>query len=203
MVQERARIARELHDVIAHNVSMMVVQAGAERRALNGESASTREVLSRSRRPAGERSPRCAGWSACCASDGPDPLLPQPSLADLPRLVGQLRSAGLPVELHVDGERRALPAGIELSAYRIVQEALTNCLKHAGDAAATVRVGYAPDALELEIADDGSRRWSRGRRPPDMGSSACASGSRSTEAASTPARGPRVGSSSASCCRSR
>jgi signal transduction histidine kinase len=70
-------------------------------------------------------------------------------------LVGQLREAGLPVELHVDGERRELPVGIDLSAYRIVQEALTNALKHAGDAHATVRVRYGADALELEISDDG------------------------------------------------
>ena len=74
----------------------------------------------------------------------------------MPTLVGQLSEAGLPVELRVDGERRELPVGIELSAYRIVQEALTNALKHAGDARATVHVRYGPDSLELEIADDGA-----------------------------------------------
>jgi signal transduction histidine kinase len=87
--------------------------------------------------------------------DGNDPLTPQPGLDDVPMLVGQLRDAGLPVELSIDGERRELPVGIELSAYRIVQEALTNTLKHAGDARATVHVRYGPDSLELEIADDG------------------------------------------------
>jgi DNA-binding NarL/FixJ family response regulator len=82
------------------------------------------------------------------------PLAPQPTLADLPTLMTQVGEAGLPVEFTVDGERRELPVGIELSAYRIVQEALTNALKHAGRAHASVGVRYAPDSLELEIADD-------------------------------------------------
>jgi signal transduction histidine kinase len=84
-----------------------------------------------------------------------DPLAPQPGLRDLPTLVSQVCDAGLPVELHVDGERRELPVGLELSAYRIVQEALTNALKHAGDTHATVRVRYGEDAIELEVVDDG------------------------------------------------
>jgi signal transduction histidine kinase len=87
-------------------------------------------------------------------SDG-DPLAPQPSLAELPRLAAQVSEAGLPVELEIEGERRELPLGIELSAYRIVQEALTNALKHAGDARALVRVRYTPDQLELEVVDNG------------------------------------------------
>jgi signal transduction histidine kinase len=89
-------------------------------------------------------------------SDDGEPLAPQPGLDDLPMLVRQVRESGLPVELHVDGERRELPVGIELSAYRIVQEALTNALKHAGNARASVRVSYAPNSLELEIVDDGT-----------------------------------------------
>src|SRR5438105_14878420 len=89
-------------------------------------------------------------------SDAPDPLTPQPGLDDLPTLITQVREAGLPVELHVEGERRELPVGIELSAYRIVQEALTNALKHAGEARASVHVRYGVDSLELEIADDGT-----------------------------------------------
>src|SRR5918911_4171333 len=90
-------------------------------------------------------------------SDGEDPLAPQPGLDDVATLVGQVREAGLPVELTVEGERRELPAGIELSAYRIVQEALTNALKHAGDAHAQVSIRYGADSLELEILDDGGR----------------------------------------------
>lgn len=88
-------------------------------------------------------------------SDAADPLAPQPGLGDLPTLITQVREAGLPVELRVDGVRRDLPVGIELSAYRIVQEALTNALKHAGQAQASVHVRYGPDSLELEIIDDG------------------------------------------------
>src|SRR5438874_2274830 len=88
-------------------------------------------------------------------SDAGEPLAPQQGLNDLPMLVTRVREAGLPVELRVDGERRELPVGIELSAYRIVQEALTNALKHAGDAHASVRIHYGADSLELEIVDDG------------------------------------------------
>jgi signal transduction histidine kinase len=87
--------------------------------------------------------------------DGAEPLAPQPGLRDVPDLVDQLRAAGMPVELQIDGDGRELPVGIDLSAYRIVQEALTNALKHAGDARATVHVRYRPDTLELTISDDG------------------------------------------------
>jgi signal transduction histidine kinase len=155
VVEERARIARELHDAIAHDVSLMVVQAGAERRALDDESP-TKEVLETVEqigRGALTEMRRLVGMLR--SSDGAEPLAPQPGLRDLPTLVTQVREAGLPVELEVEGEPRELPVGLELSAYRIVQEALTNALKHAGEARATVHVRYAPDSLELEIADDG------------------------------------------------
>ena len=156
VVEERARIARELHDVIAHHVSMIVLQAGAERRVLGDANASTREVLEtveQSGRSALTEMRRLLGM---LRGDVNEPLMPQPGLDDVPTLIGQLREAGLPVELRVEGERRELPVGIELSAYRIVQEALTNALKHAGDARATVHVRYGPDSLELEIVDDGA-----------------------------------------------
>jgi len=156
VVAERARIARELHDAIAHNVSMMVVQAGAERRVLDEEQSSTREVLATVEsigRGALTEMRRLVGM---LRSDENDPLTPQPGLGDLPQLVTQVREAGLPVELSIEGDRRELPVGLELSAFRIVQEALTNALKHAGDARATVRVRYGPDSLELEIVDDGA-----------------------------------------------
>ena len=165
VVEERARIARELHDVIAHHVSMIVLQAGAERRVLGDANASTREVLKtveQSGRSALTETRRLLGM---LRGDANDPLTPQPGLDDVPMLVGQLRDAGLPVELSIDGERRELPVGIELSAYRIVQEALTNALKHAGDARATVHLRYGSDSLELEIVDDGqggSKRTSGG-----------------------------------------
>ncbi|MGZ4314727.1 MAG: sensor histidine kinase [Gaiellaceae bacterium] len=168
VVEERARIARELHDVIAHHVSMIVLQAGAERSVLGDSSASTREVLEtveQSGRSALTEMRRLLGM---LRSDEDDPLAPQPGLADVPILVGQLREAGLPIELQIEGERRTLPAGIELSAYRIVQEALTNALKHAGDAHARVHVHYGPDSLELEITDDGDG-GAGPERPPGGG----------------------------------
>ncbi|TML85490.1 MAG: sensor histidine kinase [Actinobacteria bacterium] len=155
VVEERARIARELHDAIAHNVSMMVVQAGAERRVLEGERGPTRDVLETIERIGRGALTEMRRLVGMLRSDAGDPLAPQPGLNDLPTLVTQVREAGLPVELHVDGEPRELPVGIELSAYRIVQEALTNARKHAGEAHASVRVHYGAESLELEIVDDG------------------------------------------------
>jgi signal transduction histidine kinase len=156
VVEERARIARELHDAIAHNVSMMVMQAGAERRVLEGRNTSANEVLEMIEhigRGALSEMRRLVGM---LRSDAPQELAPQPGLRDLATLVTQVQEAGLPVELCVEGAPRELPAGIELSAYRIVQEALTNALKHAGQTQASVRVRYEPDSLELEIVDRGS-----------------------------------------------
>jgi signal transduction histidine kinase len=154
VVEERARIARELHDVIAHNVSMMVVQAGAERRRV--EDGTTREVLETVEQIGRSALTEMRRLVGMLRSDAADSLAPQPGLSDLPTLAEQVREAGLPVELHIEGERRELPAGIELSAYRIVQEALTNALKHAGDARAHVHIRYGAESLELEILDDGA-----------------------------------------------
>jgi signal transduction histidine kinase len=155
VVEERARIARELHDVIAHHVSMIVLQAGAERRVLERSDSSAREVLEtieRSGRSALTETRRLLGM---LRSGDDQPLAPQPRIGDVPSLISQVRAAGLPVDLVIDGEQRELPAGIELSAYRIVQEALTNALRHAGDANAHVSIHYRPEALEIEVADDG------------------------------------------------
>jgi len=155
VLDERARIARELHDAIAHNVSMMVLQAGAERRVLDGHGGETREVLEgieRTGRSALTEMRRLVGM---LRTDRPDPLAPQPGVDDLPALVTQVREAGMSVDLRVEGDARELPVGVGLSAYRIVQEALTNVLKHAGDAQAIVRVRYASDSVELEITDNG------------------------------------------------
>ncbi len=154
VVEERARIARELHDVIAHHVSMIVLQAGAERRVLD-KSDSSREVLEtieRTGRSALTETRRLLGM---LRSEQDDPLGPQPRLRDVPLLIGQVREAGLPVELDIEGTQPELPQGIELSAYRIVQEALTNALKYAGDAHARVRISYRPESIEIEVSDDG------------------------------------------------
>jgi signal transduction histidine kinase len=156
VVEERARIARELHDVIAHHVSMIVLQAGAERRVLDGANTSTREVLETVERTGRSALTEMRRLLGMLRGDANESLTPQPGLSNVPTLVTQLREAGLPVELHIEGERRELPVGIELSAYRIVQEALTNALKHAGEARASVIIRYQSDSLELEIADDGT-----------------------------------------------
>jgi signal transduction histidine kinase len=155
VLDERARIARELHDAIAHSVSMMVVQAGAERRVLAPGQESTREVLSTIERVGRSALTEMRRLVGMLRGDGSDDLAPQPSLAAVPALVDGLRDAGFPVELQVDGERRDLPVGIELSAYRVIQEGLTNALKHAGRAHVRVHVRYGPNSLELQIADDG------------------------------------------------
>jgi signal transduction histidine kinase len=156
VVEERARIARELHDVIAHHVSMIVLQAGAERRVLDGAHSSTRDVLETVERTGRSALTEMRRLLGMLRADAHEPLTPQPGLTDVPALVTQLRDAGLPVDLYVEGEPLELPVGIDLSAYRIVQEALTNALKHAGEATATVAIRYAKDSLELEIVDDGA-----------------------------------------------
>jgi signal transduction histidine kinase len=156
VAEERTRIARELHDVVAHNVSVMVVQAGAERRSLGHDRPATREALEaieQTGRQALTEMRRLLGMLR--KDDDELALAPQPSMEHLEVLVSQVREAGMPVELEVEGEPEPLPAGVDLSAYRIVQEALTNALKHAGPARALVRVRYRRDELELEILDDG------------------------------------------------
>ena len=153
VIDERARIARELHDVIAHHVSMMVVQAGAERRMLNAENESTREVLTIERIGRGALTEMRRLVGMLRGADDNE-LAPQPGIGDLATLVAQMQAAGLDVQLQIDGENRDIPVGIDLSAYRIVQEGLTNALKHAGHAHTAVRVRYGVDS-EIEIVDDG------------------------------------------------
>jgi len=125
------------------------------------EPGSTHEVLETIERIGRDALTEMRRLVGMLRSDADGPLAPQPGLGDLPTLVSQVREAGLPVDLHVEGEQRELPVGIELSAYRIVQEALTNALKHAGDAHADVHVRYGADSLELEIVDDGAGSGSR------------------------------------------
>ena len=162
VVEERARIARELHDVIAHHVSTMVVQAGAERRVLGPGQDETREVLGTIERVGRGALGEMRRMVAMLRQEPGEELVPQPQLADVPVLVEQLRAAGLPVELTVTGQVRELPVGIELSSYRIVQEALTNALKHAGDASAAVALDYGDDTLEIVVSDNGRGPASEG-----------------------------------------
>jgi signal transduction histidine kinase len=156
VAEERARIARELHDVVAHAVSTMVVQAEAGEALLDRNPEQARESLGAIQttgREALVEMRRLLGLLR--RGDAQLALAPQPGLAELRRLAEQVTQAGLPVELDVVGEPRSLPPGLDLSAYRIVQEALTNALTHAGPARARVMVRYGEGQLELEITDDG------------------------------------------------
>jgi signal transduction histidine kinase len=163
VIEERTRIARELHDVVAHRVSLMTVQAGAAKavaaedpegalRAMGAVEEAGRQALDELRHLLGVLRPET----------GLDGLGPQPGLADLPRLVEQTRGAGLDVSLATDGVPAELPARVDLFAYRIVQEALTNVLKHAGPGAHTeVRLGTDRSGIVVEVLDDG-----KGLEPP-------------------------------------
>ena len=155
---ERGRIARELHDVVAHNVSMMVVQAGAADRVLEGDQPDVRRALAAIAGTGRETVDEMRLLLGVVRSDEGDGLSPQPGLADLDQLVSNVRSAGLHVDLRVEGERSPLSPGVDLSAYRIVQEALTNVVKHAGTASVEVTVRYAKDAVQVEVCDDGRPR---------------------------------------------
>ena len=154
---ERERIARELHDIVTHHVSVIVIQAGAgltaidrrpdaARTALAAIDHTSREALTDMRRMLGMIGDPTA------VDEGRAPM---PGLERLGELIEEVRSAGLPVELSMDGARRSLDAGVELAAYRIVQEALTNALKHARGARARVRLAYGPRAIDIEVTDEG------------------------------------------------
>ena len=159
---ERGRIARELHDVIAHNVSMIVVQAAAAARVLRGDEPDVRAALDAIETTGRETVDEMRRMLGVVRGDDAASLAPQPSLRDVESLVANVRDAGLPVELRVEGEPIALPPGVDLSAFRIVQEALTNALKHAGEARAVVTVRYVPDGVQVEVVDDGDGRGAGG-----------------------------------------
>ena len=157
IVAERARIARELHDVVSHAISVSVLQARGARRLLGRDE----EAVSRALDAIEHTNAQALGdmrrlLSLLREADEPQSHAPQPSLARLEELVSQVESAGVPVRLEVTGDSGAAPPGVELSAFRIVQEALTNVLRHAGpDARATVEVRYAADHLDLAVVDTG------------------------------------------------
>jgi len=147
VADERARIARELHDIVGHSVSVMTVQAAGVRRLLRSDQEREREALAEMRRMVGVlRSP-----------DEAASLAPQPGLRDLEALVESARQAGLPVDLHVDGDPVELPPGVDLAAYRVVQEGLTNALKHAHATRAEVRLRYDDGQVEVSVTNDGRR----------------------------------------------
>jgi signal transduction histidine kinase len=157
---ERGRIAREIHDVIAHNVSMMVVQAGAAARVLRADEPQVRsalETIAETGRQTVDEMRSVLGVLRSGADEAAD-RAPQPGLADLASLAEGLRRSGISVDWRVEGVPRPLPRALDLSAYRIVQEALTNSLKHARGARAEVVVHYDDGALALDISDSGGAR---------------------------------------------
>jgi signal transduction histidine kinase len=160
-VEERSRIARELHDVVAHHVSVMTVQAGAARRILDKDPERTREALSTIEevgRTALSEMRRIVGVLRTERDTEPSgrELAPQPGVHDIGGLVDQVRETGLSVQLWIEGELRQLSPGVDLAAFRLVQEALTNTLKHAGpQARAWVRLNYGDRQLTVEIEDNG------------------------------------------------
>ena len=154
VAEEKTRIARELHDVIAHDVSLIVVQAGAAEEVFDERPDEVRAALRRideSGRGALAELRRLLGT----VLPADTALRPQPSLARLDDLIDRVRASGLRVSVAIEGAAPALPAGMDLSAYRIVQEALTNVVRHAGAREAFVTIAYRPRALELTIRDDG------------------------------------------------
>jgi signal transduction histidine kinase len=154
VVDERRRIAREMHDLVAHSMSVMVVQAGGARRILDRDPARALEAATRIERTGREALAEMR--NLLDVLNLPAARAPQPTLAELGELVARSRAAGLPTVLDLRGERRPLPAGLDLAAYRIVQEALTNALKHAGHAPTTVTVEFGEHELALEIRDEGA-----------------------------------------------
>jgi signal transduction histidine kinase len=157
IAEERTRIARELHDVVAHAISVIVLQARGGRKLLDDEPEETRRALDAIERTASQALAEMRRLLGLLRdSDDQLELTPQPTLARLDDLAKHIREAGLPVEIDVRGSAVELPPGIDLSAYRIVQEALTNALKHAGPASARVTLDYEPGELLIEITDDGA-----------------------------------------------
>jgi signal transduction histidine kinase len=154
VADERRRIARELHDIVAHSMSVMVVQAGGARRILDRDPARAADAAAQIERTGREALTEMRRLLGVLGVDAE--RTPQPGMDQVDELVGRARAAGLPVELEVEGDRRRLPAGVDLTGYRIVQEALTNTMKHAASAPTSVRVRYGNDALELQIADRGT-----------------------------------------------
>ena len=158
VAEERTRIARELHDVIAHSISVMTIQAGAARLLLDDEPDRAEEALAHvedTGRETLSEMHRLLGVLRTDTADG-NRLEPRPSLERVEALVSDYRQAGLQIDLEIVGERRTLPSGLDLAAYRIVQEALTNTLKHAGAAKVSVRIAFGRDGVTIDVVDNGT-----------------------------------------------
>jgi signal transduction histidine kinase len=156
VAEERARIARELHDVVAHAMSVMVVQAGAARSVLDDDPAAARAAIGRIESTGRDGLTEMRRLIGILKADGVDAdRAPQPGLGQLETLLETVRGAGVPVEAVTEGESRSLPTGLDLVVYRIVQEALTNVMRHAGPASARVLLRWGDAALDVEVSDDG------------------------------------------------
>jgi signal transduction histidine kinase len=158
VADERARIARELHDLVAHSMGVFVIQAQAGHRAIDCAPESARAALASIETAGRQGLAEMRRLLGLLTSPHDSTVSPQPGLGDLPALVDRLRASGVPVDLQLDGEVDALPAGVDLAAYRIVQEGLTNVLKHAGPATARVVVRATRGAVDVEVRDDGHGR---------------------------------------------
>jgi signal transduction histidine kinase len=155
VAEEQARIARELHDVIAHNVSVMVVQAAAANDVFDTRPERAREALQAIEATGRTALGELRSLLGAVRGDGAD-YAPPPGLDRLDELLAQVRAAGLEVSVSVEGTPRAVPSGVDLSAYRVVQEALTNTLKHADARHASVSLRYGDDELGVDVRDDGT-----------------------------------------------
>jgi signal transduction histidine kinase len=156
IARERARIAQELHDVVTHNVSVMVVQASAARQVIDTEPAFARDALAAIERVGQQAMTELREMLGVLSEsgEGEAPRTPQSGLGQVPTLVAEVRAAGLPVRLETAGSPRSLPPGVDVAAYRVVQEALTNVLRHAPGAVTTVRVEHGPDHLLVEVTNE-------------------------------------------------
>jgi signal transduction histidine kinase len=170
--EERLRIARELHDVVAHAMSIIAVRSGVARMVLDVRPEEAREALGiiegTSRQALAELRLLVGVLRGHEAQDGDAEREPAPGLADLPGLISRIHEAGVPVGLRVEGEPRRLSPGVDLSAYRIVQEALTNVVRHAAPATAELTVRYQPDEVMIEVTDDGCARGARDAARPGL-----------------------------------
>ena len=185
---ERARIARELHDIVAHHLSVIVLQAAGARAAGKPAEASL-EKIENSARQALSETRRLLG--VLRDPDEEAGLAPQPGIGDLDALAASVRAAGLPVHLVIDGDPAALPAAVDVSVYRIVQESLTNVLKHAGPARAEVTIGCAADTVTVEVTDNGTAE--PGRKAPAGGHGLAGMRERAAVFGGELAAGPRPG----------
>ncbi|MGZ6963270.1 MAG: sensor histidine kinase [Acidimicrobiia bacterium] len=155
VANERLRIAQELHDVVAHSMGVIAVQAGVGAHVIDTDPAEAKKSLDAIAHTSRSTLTEIRRMLGVLREDEGAQYAPAPGLADLDRLVHEVGSAGVDIAVQAEGDRSELPPGVDFTAYRIVQEALTNVLKHAGPARVQIRIDYEPDALALEVADDG------------------------------------------------